>query len=309
MIKYFKKLGIIRIFELGMGLIAICAALIMITGADVFELGGRINLASVPYKEARSGMCVKLEINEILDVYADDSAEKGSYFVVPYPVIEDDGKEKVVLMAVYLPDEYLSEAQQIMIATAKQEKSEVTVELGGTIRGLAGEERQLFDKCVEKTKENYGMTNAETVNVCFVPTQVSVIDWIVTGLSAVVVLWFISMLVYILSNKNQEHVQRFIIENELDAAAFSKEMEDAKKFGKIIVSSNYVAFLMWYRVFVVKREDIDSVIQLQRANSDADGPSSVKENAIVIRLNSGVEYRIVVRPNNLAKVLEAIGKA
>ena len=61
MIKYFRRLGLVRVTELALGLLVIATALLIITGGDVFESGRHINLAKLDEEDIKAGMYVEIE--------------------------------------------------------------------------------------------------------------------------------------------------------------------------------------------------------------------------------------------------------
>lgn len=304
MIKYFKRQGLIKITEIGVALLIISVALIMFTGGTLFAMGKHVNLASLNKKEVEAGMYVELEVNEILNVYAQD--DNGAYYIIPFPLTEDTKDSGITLMAVYIPKEYVNEANMIMTVTAKEDGTAKSIHLNGKLQKIEGEEKELFKSTTEKTKKDYGIQDAKVMNLCFVPVEPNILDYLVTIFAAGVIIWIIVMYVYILSGKNQEHVHKFIIDNNINQNDFLKEMELGTSYGNVFMSKNYMAFMMLYKVFVVKKASIDSVIQMVRPNISTDGPNAVKEDVLVVRLKNDLEYKIRMKPVNLKKVLDNI---
>lgn len=302
MIQYFRRLSLIRVSELGAGLIVVALALLIATGGTIFGVGKHVNLASILSSDAKAGMSVEIEINEILDVYATDNADDGSYYVIPYPLTEEDGKN-MKLMAVYIPHKYEAEAQELLVATASGKDMSMTLKLNGELKNIPDEQKALYEECIKKVKANYNLKDATVMQVIFVPVYMRAVDYVVTAFAGIVVIWFIAMLVYILSNKNQAHVASFIKEQGLGEEEFENEINNGKKFGKLVLSPNFVAFMMLYKVYVFNKKDIDDIYQFVRPSLDDNDKEAIKEELMVVRLKNKLEYKISLRNQNMEKLL------
>jgi len=303
MIQYFRRLSLIRVSELGAGLIAVSLAFLIATGGTIFGIGKHLNLASIDSNVVKDGMSVEIEINEILDVYATDNTEGGSYYVIPYPITKESSDDSMTLLAVYVPKEYVSKADAIMLATAKGTESDDRIHLNGELRGITDDQKALYKSCVKKVKSSYKIDDANVLELVFVPSHMRVIDYIATALAIIVIVWFIAMLVYILSNKNQAHVASFFLEHGLNQEEFEKEISNGKKFGKLVISPNYVAFMMLYKVYVFNMGEIDDIYQYERPSLEDKDTEAIKEDLIVIRLKNKLEYKISLRNQNMDKLL------
>ncbi len=306
MIKYFRRLGLVRVTELALGLLVIATALLIITGGDVFESGRHINLAKLDEEDIKAGMYVEIDVNEILNVYGDDNKKQGSYYIIPFPHTEENYDNELTLMAVFVPQNHKSEADAIMLSTASNIGVEDQLSLNGRFQEMSDEEKKLFDACIAKTKEDYALSDVNVLPYCFITVEMNWADYLATAFAAAVVIWYICMLAYLLSNRNQQRVAHFIKVNELDEQAFMEEINNASKFGKVILSDNYIAFMIRYTVSVVKRSDVDTIFRLEHKNNDPASDEVIKEDVIIIKQKDNEEYIVPMREENIIKLLNSV---
>jgi len=304
LIKYFKKLSLIRFFERAIGLFAISVALLIITGADLFSPRDCINIKDINPNALREDMFVEVTIEGLMYPYAEQNDGEGLHYAIVTP--KNDKDEATYIMSAYIPNKYRTNIEQNLLLNSDKDSdnSFKSFELTGYLKPIESNSKKMFVDGVENLKKSYDIKEANIIYLEFTPVKVDIFDYLSTGLFVIVILWFFWTLIYILSNKNQRRVKKFLSDNSLDQIKLNELLSDAKTFGNFMINDKYISFMIKYRVFLIDRSKIDLIYRLKSASiDDSNKEGYIEEDAIVIKLWNDITYLVAIKPKNISKVM------
>ena len=300
MIRYFRKLSIFKLTELACGLMAVAFLCILLTGGDVFESAKHVNLSSVDEAYIRSGMYVELEVNEVLDVFADDKDLKSYYYIIPYPKTGEDKNDEISLIALVVGDSYKDKIDEILLATASDLRINNIPKLNGKIIQLNSNEEKLFKEKCNEVISDYNLENVNIIPYAFKAVTLNIWDYLAATFALVVLVGYLVLLIFILSGKNEENVRAYIKKRGLIVDKLITELKEGKKYDTVLLSKNYIAFVIKLKVYLLGRDD---VINIKQMSKDGEGNDASK-NMIIITTSDENNYIVPIKNDKIKKLLE-----